>query len=69
MFLQSTFGFVTFCFVVHVMSVLFFFSVAFLFCLWLVYQVASGSKLTSETPMEELSLTLARYVRIEGIAD
>ncbi len=28
---------------------------------------ASGSKLTSETPMEELSPTLARYVRIEGL--
>ncbi len=30
---------------------------------------AIGSKLTSETPMEELSPTLARYLRIEGIAD
>ena len=35
---HATFGFVTFCFVVHVM-----FSVAFLFCLWLVYQVPQAA--------------------------
>ena len=36
---HTNFGFVTFCFVDHVTPVLFFFSLAFLFCLWLVYQV------------------------------
>ncbi len=40
---HTTFGFVTFWFVDHVMSVLFFFSVAFSFCFWLVYQVPQAA--------------------------